>query len=1738
MGEEGKDLQENNAGGENTTPETSDTTTSSNTEQQKQSSFKEKASKAVQNFLKKGGAAKHSMLAAIAPILGGIFAGLVILIIAIGLIMFFVTMPGMVMEQLKAIFKEAGNFIAAFFGADTTKQVESDEIYATLDYLEQMGYEIKGEGFLTDYLTSEDQLNDEVDTSNGVHVDQEVGVIRNDDDNIIGAESDFIFAYIVSDNYVYTIKNGNIATQNDADNWFEKIITGIATAYYRVYNAIFGPVFDKLGITEATMEQWGSGLLMFYYDNGIGVKGDPVNTATIWNWDAIEIDTDSKKLLITKRSLFNNNNAMEFSLDGWTGRYGMPLEFLLSVHKATQMPDLAYDMATSFNTVINIYLHEIEGTAMTAYKTDSGYVDVTTLQEETAAFEGNNWFSSLINWFDDLIMSDAEIVAAQKLGVDVGTGSGDCTCTFDTVIFDITGQYVLNKSDDGYTYAADVMDGDTVIHKAGDSYSGEIQEVNTITSACDSCRNKLSKIKSYLTNDYDSDFETYLPYIANVTDHWYRDVYFILNRNDPEQNKLEFVDYDYEYEAMMKERWTLYETYSYEEAPDKAGEYKLYQVDENGNLADQPYEGTQEEAEAEGIKLAKKAITIKSTDNEKLTDLGWAPNTDTVWSAYEENEDESSTGYERLYPDEEIEADDEDKAIKEKIYVNLTTTGNIVQTGEGQRTVTNPEIKKMFLQNRYFRYDGSAETAEIITKLRKDNNIEYGPLDEDDLNKTIEVTKDDKTETYTVKDFSANVTLDQDSLNAFSMLENTHTLDADYIYRDFKELIVELGYFTKEELTDETPRLLQFLVPDIGSGGYPNRVIDKREQEYGTMIHSKGDIEANSAHTLTTLYQKISEMEEQNPEVGNAPEEDENVSGITNNTNSQNLSQVSGVQQNSNAESANELTSNSSNVNLNNVKGTSPSFVLERVEESGDGYESVVQSGNVKYIHRYQGGQSYSDIGFLWAGQSNTLGRAACGLFSCFNVLTGYGYDFDPARDLAGFDWGATMDSVKNLMEEKGVTGEFVEYTDTAAVDAALNEGRPVILLFAANAVDKLGVCWTTAGHFVALVGKDSEGNILTLDSAAQGSVERHDYPGTVDDMQPAFQTSPIWIADEPPTGMKQGEGDPYIGYEGNEAVVSPVTGILLEYGTYTDEDIDSVSGEEYRTNVDLKYGPASALPGAEGEDGEEATNNSTGTSENTNTTETPTNGEPQVESETEGGEIVADKVGYAKILVLDAENYQKLESKTGNRWQSDSLVKISEAKTSTNNEAALETDKSSARYLEKLETEEQMDEEHENWNNLDKTIYGYKEFAESYEKYGIAGQIIYIDGFTCELPDESLSGGEEGSGETAEEGETAGGEIAEQIPEGEKLTIDSFKKVTAANLTGTEEPSEEDVLQSKYEKEDEYKLASKKATDKLNAESVVKDEANSSIYLEGEDLIFIKEGTVIGRTMTDREVVEKVRKDPPHPYEYYRPDASTSSTSGGATGDDAAEENEEENEDKLIGNYIRIIMRDLDDTVVENVEDYMKLDEGGEVMEELDDEKFLYWMGIYIEGGNLEQQGDKWISVPVDLSDGAGATHYFGLTHYNLDLAKKLGYNISNWGDNQDLEMLTDVYLALIEEQKAQIKQELGENIEDGYLQAFISILHNYGNLTKRGDEYKATGKVSESTWTTYEGDQYAEALTKRRIGEWILITEGKYMNSYEGNTQEIDFTEGGKYSEETPFTDWCKDHGITNIEVKKADE
>ena len=60
----------------------------------------------------------------------------------------------------------------------------------------------------------------------------------------------------------------------------------------------------------------------------------------------------------------------------------MPLEFLLSVHSATMMPDLAYDMANSFDTDVRILLHKSENNKVTAnYKGANGYISQDQVKE-------------------------------------------------------------------------------------------------------------------------------------------------------------------------------------------------------------------------------------------------------------------------------------------------------------------------------------------------------------------------------------------------------------------------------------------------------------------------------------------------------------------------------------------------------------------------------------------------------------------------------------------------------------------------------------------------------------------------------------------------------------------------------------------------------------------------------------------------------------------------------------------------------------------------------------------------------------------------------------------------------------------------------------------------------------------------------------------------------------------------------------------------------------------------------------------------------------------------------------------------------------------------------------------------------------------------------------------------------------------------------------------------------------
>lgn len=131
----------------------------------------------------------------------------------------------------------------------------------------------------------------------------------------------------------------------------------------------------------------------------------------------------------------------------------------------------------------------------------------------------------------------------------------------------------------------------------------------------------------------------------------------------------------------------------------------------------------------------------------------------------------------------------------------------VVQTKDAVRGVTNPTTKELF-SKKYYIYDGTVATAKKIQEARakKDNSIK----------EKISFTKD--------------------SLQAFTILEESETLDAQYIYRDLKELVIELGYFEKEDFYEIEKQVLEWPIAEYVPGEWPDREIEKEVYEYGTLI--------------------------------------------------------------------------------------------------------------------------------------------------------------------------------------------------------------------------------------------------------------------------------------------------------------------------------------------------------------------------------------------------------------------------------------------------------------------------------------------------------------------------------------------------------------------------------------------------------------------------------------------------------------------------------------------------------------------------------------------------------------------------------------------------------------------------------------------------------------------------------------------------------------------------------------
>ena len=1458
------------------------------------------------------------------------------IIVITGTVFFFVGMPGLVGEKLKQLGQNILDSLQNLLQG-SEENIKTEEIASVANYLESMGYDLKGEGFISSDKTESDR-NHTLKTENGDEIpvedqvlDSKEGVIRyKDTGEVLDLNSDPIFTYIVSDNLCYMIKNFNQNLEEAShDFWFW--VGAIVAAAVAVIAAIVLSPIAALGVAAcaalafatASNPNWGTGLISIYHQDGntIGKKGKAYD---VKERGGIELDTKTKKMKIQRGW---SNNSFTYDVDGWGGQYGMPLEFLLSVHIATQMPDLTMKMATAFDTDLQVLLKPVDdGDVQAGYNVDGNYINYDDVKE------------CVSEWFGTQLDKDG----ANKM-IELGFN-----------------------------------------HKDGEPCSYcEVDDNGKITKLGDECKDYLLEIANALQEIDDDDSDSYTPYIAKVTNHWYRDVYFVIN-DDSE----EVIQVDENYFHDTGERWTEYEEYTQEDAnankiPEgfAVGDYKLF------FYKDGEYEPcTLSKAKVDEIneKISKGDTDVSRPIKKTITktlDVGWsayafdpAGDSYTDWIEYKVKDDEDTPDDLKPFVLEEGE--------EPVLYYRQTRPDDIKQVEDGQRGETNPDIKDMFVNEIYYQYDGTVERA---NKINANREIAYTTEGEGEDAKAV--FNEDKLD----KSLVGKVAISKDSLTAFSMLENTHTLDADYAYKNFKELIVELNYFDKEDLSDKIQEVMQWPIPECASGGWPLRYYEKGETYYGTLINSEKDVEL--LQKKATLKQQ--EIAEGEPGAGKPAVDTEEADLHRNN-----------VLRNMLAQSPAQCTINhklsSRNVNIDYAVGKKKEFLATGTDISDTKYTwtptgktgKVEKTGDLDF-----GGVQYE----TWF-----QGQDTCVLYSAafmLQVYTDKSFEENITSTSGTIIVESYVGGYNDYWVDNGAGGGYCAENIARDLDAdivnpgdqfnlineALSKGIPV--WFYSNYQSSSGT------HAIVLLGK-SNGNLVYYNPWGGVIVEATDCGSNfLEQLQTVCNDGFIQaiIPKEPPKGSaKKSGGASFVGYKPEQEVVAPITGKIVDIGIPGNAKYPGVT----RRNIET------------GED---------------------------------------EEVGYIKIQAMDRIIRKEIDN--------------SEAYKEGYSNASI--DKSYDEYME------------ENPNDDRKMKEGYDYFFEEYQ--GVCdGFVLYMEGIDITLFED------EGAITMADNGSSL-----EDMASLSKYTPNEVKNM------------ENDTKEAQYLWREDAKAAAAPILKLKDADGI--------------DSYYIKEGTVIGKTMGSQYGEETENAED----EAYDDDTTTTTT------ETTSEEPTSSEDIKPNGNYMRLIFRDLEDTVVEDIENYIPTEDAGKTTSEpVEYEKFLYMMGCIEEGvlsGSSQPEEDATSYIAHDISDGM-VSLAFGLTDSTIEGL--------TFGQHVPKKEAMDIYVKFvnsqIEKYKEKYKNAVGEEPDEWTLYAIVDKghfgeAHSDALLDDIANWKKGTHQLSKDDF--YFGHD-GEGVANRTMNEYLMVTkpgDDRYFDCWQSKVLE--------FKTETPWTDFYNGGGHSSL-------
>ena len=369
----------------------------------------EKAKKTVGKALKNAAKLlKKAVKAIIEALLKLGWVGIIILVVLIIVVIITAinTMPGMMRAKLAQLFKiDVGSWFMN--GATASLQEDYSDIIDVANYIESMNYSLIGDGFVTpnlrdsediktisEILTEHPEYSYKSGVDNKMHFYYEEFSIEGLDENTAkaldeskripmryydnlgrriinttgevedtGSEYRDEFGIIRSaeaSEGTSGTKRGKVVRVADDGKKNYRLLRTYLLSNYRIYTLKNADenFLNKVGDLYRTVfggnqDAWAKGLIKLYMAEG-GKATDH------WWWGSGSIGDSAKMTettLTLKKGIFNN--PISFSIEGWAPRYGLSLDFLLSLHLGTGAPDLVNAMLQNFDTEVQVYLNEI-----------------------------------------------------------------------------------------------------------------------------------------------------------------------------------------------------------------------------------------------------------------------------------------------------------------------------------------------------------------------------------------------------------------------------------------------------------------------------------------------------------------------------------------------------------------------------------------------------------------------------------------------------------------------------------------------------------------------------------------------------------------------------------------------------------------------------------------------------------------------------------------------------------------------------------------------------------------------------------------------------------------------------------------------------------------------------------------------------------------------------------------------------------------------------------------------------------------------------------------------------------------------------------------------------------------------------------------------------------------------------------------------------------------------------------